>query len=124
MVNLARIVDRLNSDNSTGVKIVTGVDDICLPCPHIKAGECSRASEDINSADSRVMDKLGLKAGDTLTWQSLLDTVGGTVKPADLRGLCGECRWYSLDYCSDGLTALAGIEPAELNSNGMKGQSE
>ena len=106
VINLARIVDRLGSETDTDVRIVTGADDVCHPCPHLSAGKCARAGDDVISADSRVMERLSLGEGDVLAWDSLLERIGNAVQPADLRELCGRCRWLSLNYCAQGVAAL------------------
>lgn len=88
------------------MKIIIGADDICLSCPHLDAGTCARSGEEINAADRRVMEWLGLEEGDRLEWRSLLKKTTAAVQPEDLSHLCGVCRWRELNYCSEGLTAL------------------
>ncbi|MCL4310638.1 MAG: DUF1284 domain-containing protein [Actinobacteria bacterium] len=97
----------MSADEGTQVKIVDGADDICQTCPHLKAGVCTRPGENIQALDRRVLARLSLKQGDFADWFELRERVRAGVRPGDLAGLCGGCRWRSLNFCAEGLEQLA-----------------
>jgi hypothetical protein len=107
VANMARLVDRLNSDPELQVRMVRGADDFCAACPHMDRGYCKRFGESVEDFDQKVMKRLGYGPGEIATWSSVLDNLSGAIRADQLDRYCGDCRWLKLNYCSDGLTALA-----------------
>ena len=44
-----------------------------------------------------------IEAGETLSWEEILERVHARVAPDDLDALCGNCPWLPLGHCKDGL---------------------
>lgn len=104
---MARLVDRLNTNPEMLVRMVRGADDFCSACPHLKRGACKRFGESVEDFDQKVINRLGYDDGETISWSSLLDNLSSSIRADELDQYCGECRWLKLNYCSDGLSALA-----------------
>jgi hypothetical protein len=107
---LAAIHSRLGDHPDQLVRVIDRPDEVCSACPHLSPSGCvlnGAGSEDEMSAQDRdVMARLGIKAGDTLPWRSILERIGGAVAGADLPDICGHCRWLPLGYCREGLDRL------------------
>ena len=62
--------------------------------------------EHIVAQDRQVLELLGLKVGQEVTWAEVLYRIGSRVRGEMLDGICGDCRWLSLGYCKEGIEAL------------------
>ena len=104
---LSFLVESLRSDPNLLIEIVIGVDSICEPCPHHKAGDCvedQRQNRKISGMDQKVSDLLGLKAGDTRSFQEWVQHVGRRIHTkSQLQNVCGLCEWQSKCSWYDGL---------------------
>ncbi len=103
---MARLVDRLNDKPGLVVELVTGEDDVCRPCPHLDNGACRRFGSQVEELDARVLERLGYRPGDCITWGELLDNLSTSINAEQLAEFCGDCRWTDLSYCTDGMKTL------------------
>lgn len=71
-------------------------DDICLACPERRGGLC-RTQEKAARYDAAVAARLGLHAGEEVSWRALSERVRNEIfRPGLLPSVCGDCRWQSL----------------------------
>lgn len=108
--NMSHIVDRLHAIPQTTIEIAGQPDDICAACPFLGSDGCqqrgAQSEEDVRLRDRAVMDRLGLAAGDRLTWADVVAKVKAKVRPEDLTALCSDCQWLPLGYCAEGIKKL------------------
>ncbi len=107
--NMAAIHTRLQSHPETRIRVTDSPDHFCAACPNLKEG-CTLRGPDfeqhIVSQDRQVLDLLGLKAGQEVTWAEVLQRIGSRARGEMLDGICGDCQWLSLGYCQEGIERL------------------
>lgn len=111
VANMAAIHQSLCNQPEATVQVVASPDAVCSACPHQQEsagctlnGEPSEA--DMIHQDRVVLGRLGLKAGDHLSWQEILARISTSMRGDDLPSICGRCRWLSLGYCHEGIDRL------------------
>lgn len=104
------IHEDLFNNPGRSVEIVAGPDDICSACPNLGERECTLdgkdAESDVKRKDDEVAALLGIYPGRRYRWEEILERISGRIPPAVLKDLCGNCRWYSLGYCEEGIEKL------------------
>lgn len=128
--NMASIHARLQSHPETRVRVTDSPDHFCAACPNLKESKplalpgraenvgCTLRGPDferhIVSQDRQVLDLLGLRAGQEVTWAEVLQRIGSRTRGEMLDEICGDCQWLSLGYCKEGIERLrASISSAE-----------
>ncbi|MCI0529274.1 MAG: DUF1284 domain-containing protein [Nitrospira sp.] len=85
--------------------------------PHQKIG-CTLRGPDfeqhIVSQDRQVLDLLGLRVGQEVTWAEVLQRIGSRARGEMLDGICGDCQWLSLGYCQEGIERLRAATDSSL----------
>lgn len=108
VANMKRIVGGLGG--RTEVTVVAEPDSLCSACPNLKTSGCTLHGEGtekgIVKQDKDVLQRLGLKANETVTWGEILDRIRMSVAPDDLDEICGTCPWLPLGHCKAGLSRL------------------
>jgi uncharacterized protein len=104
-------VKRLVEQNpDLDIEIVDTCDVVCLQCPNAQGLNCYKGglseNRNVREMDRRVMERLGLKAGDRLKARKLFALVREKIKPGDLQDICCGCEWQSLEFCQRGLEQL------------------
>ena len=102
----------LAADPRTPVELRASPDHLCAACPHLSGG-CRLGGplheEHMRAQDEDVLVRLGLRAGDVLAWQDVLDRVRTRVRGADLPAICTTCPWLSLGWCAEGIERLRAV---------------
>jgi len=110
VANMTRVVAGLGDDAE--VTVVAEPDALCTACPHLAAGGCTLHGEGTEQGivlqDRDVLARLGLAAGQTVTWGEIRRRIRASVAPADLPSICGRCPWLPLGHCAEGLRRLRG----------------
>ena len=106
VANLARLIDRLQTDPDLQVRIVAGADDVCLACPHLSLGDCRCSDLNVDDLDRKISDQLGIAEGDAGTWPSFLNVLKQKVASHQINDFCTGCRWFDFNYCINGIEAL------------------
>ena len=110
VLNMKRIVGRLQSPRSVHFEVVDYPDDICAFCPFFIDGGCQqngpKSESIVKSLDFNVMARLALTAEERLTWPEAEAKIRARLYPEDINVICKECRWLPLGYCTEGLKDL------------------
>lgn len=119
--NMAVIHTRLQSHPKTRVRVTDSPDLFCAACPNLKESEpvgCTLRGPDfeqhIVSQDRQVLDLLGLRVGQEITWAEVLQRIGSRARGEMLDGICGDCQWLSLGYCKEGIERLRAATDSSL----------
>jgi len=108
VANMTRVVAALGDDAE--VTVVAEPDALCAACPHLAAGGCTLHGEGTEKGivlqDGDVLARLGLAAGQTVTWGEIRRRIRASVGPDDLPSICGRCPWLPLGHCAAGLRRL------------------
>ncbi len=103
--NMARLVLPMQAEDTTPLRIVSGLDPICAPCPERRGQACAKQFK-INRLDADHATALELFPGDRLTWGEAKARIRNRIRPGDLATLCAGCRWLSLGLCEEALGDL------------------
>lgn len=103
--NMAEIVDsRLRQSDDEQIEVVSGLDDICAPCPKRLGNACLTQAK-INRLDAAHQDALSLTDGEVLTWGEAKARMAALPDGVHQR-ICAECSWLSYGMCEAAHTAL------------------
>lgn len=90
--NLRNILARADDEDVT---IISGADDVCTSCPHLREGRCDYtedADADIREMDKKALDLLNLSNTGQARWDELRDLVC-KIFPEWYSLYCSECDW-------------------------------
>ncbi len=106
--NMTRAVESL--DDAAEVVVIDEPDRLCSACPNLVESGCALHGEGsergIVHQDRDVMVRLGIAAGETLTWGEIVARIRMRIAPDDLDDICGACPWLPLGHCKAGLIRL------------------
>lgn len=98
---LPLVLTRIKSTPDTTVKVVTGADDICLPCPCWHDDRCKRGMEEANLLkDKQFLHKMDLDNGTVVPAKMLFDIMRKTITEYDLAEICPSCTF---EACAEAL---------------------
>ena len=115
--NMTEVYKQLWHEPTTLVTIVKGPDDLCEHFPCDKPYHCD--NQNVHQRDDLISEHLGLKIGDCVAWQQILDRVKSRVKPHHIPEWCASCPWLSYGVCEKGVERVINGEglpsPASFN---------
>ncbi len=85
----------LRSAAADGIKVTSGVDDICGSCPYQKDTYCrhtDNADNEICAMDRTALKLLHVSPGDRVTWEDILRALP-KIFPEWYHSNCTECDW-------------------------------
>ena len=103
MENMQGIVDRIRENPSMEIEVVSGVDDICLKCPHNVENRCSKPGRNVEQFDREIVDRLKIDVGRKVESKILLNLVEKRIQSEELSIICKGCEWLELGFCEEGL---------------------
>ena len=104
VANMRQVKERLEAD-STIVEVRPAPDAICTACPHLHTRpQCTRDGG--SDRDRAVAAALGIVPGTVQSWQYWVALVARRMSPALMAEICGDCSWFPLGYCVEGIAAL------------------
>ncbi|HMK46534.1 MAG TPA: DUF1284 domain-containing protein [Methanocella sp.] len=108
--NLQKVKRMIEQNPDLIIEIVDDCDVVCIQCPNSQGPDCfkGRMSDNkvVRDMDRRVMDRLGIKAGDRFKAKDIYNMIKARIRPEDLKELCSGCEWLSLGFCPRGLESL------------------
>lgn len=93
---LSAIVMRLRSNPETVITIVSGADDVCIHCPNLENGVCTKEgdTENISLMDRSVMKDLGLASGNSFPASRMFEKANAAFPTKQsTEVVCGRCLW-------------------------------
>ncbi len=123
--NMAAVLERLQAAPGTRVRVTVSPDQFCAHCPNLNRlspspsialggqgddGGCALRGpgfeREVAAQDRSVLDLLGLRAGEEVTWEEVLFRIGSRLRGDQLPDLCGDCQWLPLGTCREGIDRL------------------
>jgi hypothetical protein len=106
VANMKAVADAFFSHPGVEVDVVSGCDDICRACPHVRNGACgiregSEAS--VRAKDELILAKLKVVVGDKCSSSFLARRAIESISPDALADICAGCQWLPAGYCQEGL---------------------
>lgn len=99
-VNMTNIYETLRQKPETEVEIVIGPDDVCQAYPPDESYHCEGT---VYELDQAVLTKLGLRANERGSWESICSRVAARMIPSDISLLCTTCPWEKYGVCQEGV---------------------
>ena len=116
--NMTNIVRHLNKEDNIMIKVVNTPDYICLSCPN-NIGQDEMIKFEVNNTydnkgfceneryiknlDNQVLETLSIDEGSIYSYDDLLLKIKQYLTEEKFENICGNCKWYSLGYCREGL---------------------
>lgn len=88
--------------DATPIRVAESVDAICAPCPNRSGSLCASESK-IQSLDLAHARVLGLKVGQTITWQAAKELIASRMGLEDFEQACAPCAWKTMGVCEAAL---------------------
>ena len=108
--NMTKIHRQLTNHPEQPVLVLDSPDSICLQCPNLKSQRCNLHGPDseefMMAQDVDVINRLGIRRGEILPWEEILNRIAHRLKGEMLVEICGKCPWLPLGYCKDGVKNL------------------
>jgi uncharacterized protein len=101
--NFQRIVDQLQKDETTLIRVVGKSDTICEACPHEQDSFCITEVK-IRQLDQAHQQVLQLPA--VVTWAAAKKRLREEMSLEKFHQVCGSCEWKVLGICEQALQQL------------------
>ncbi|MBN9412824.1 MAG: DUF1284 domain-containing protein [Candidatus Paracaedimonas acanthamoebae] len=111
--NYAKIVNKLEEDENTSIRVHFGTDSICAACPGKLARDLCMSQKKIDPLDDAHAKILELKNGEILTWKQ---AKGRLIKKMTFKAFhqaCKRCNWKKLGVCETALRSLKSFSKTE-----------
>jgi uncharacterized protein len=102
--NMTRLHQTLRENPKTLIQLVKGPDQLCEKYPNSGKYHCQ--DDDIYERDAAILEKMGLKIGQILSWQDIESCVRKFVIPSDIQIVCETCSWRSYGVCEEGIQEI------------------
>jgi uncharacterized protein len=96
---------RATGGDTTVIEVMSGLDDICAPCPNNRGRACDVQAK-IDRLDGSHAAALDLVPGDRLTWGQAKARIAARVPSGSLSTLCSGCEWEPHGMCEAALQRL------------------
>ncbi|WP_284036898.1 DUF1284 domain-containing protein [Neobacillus sp. 114] len=102
--NMTRLHENLRKNPTTLIHLVNGPDHLCEKCPSTGQYHCE--DKHIYERDAAILEKMGLKIGQILSWEEIESHIRKFVVPADIQTICETCSWRSYGVCEEGIQEI------------------
>lgn len=98
--NMDKVVGSLK--DTTLIKVISKVDDICIACPHVLENDCCESEDKVSFFDTSVLEALKIKVNNVYSYGTLLDTIRKNLTLKNFKEICVTCTWFPYGYCEKG----------------------
>lgn len=102
--NMTRLHQTLRDYPNTLIHLVNGPDQLCEKYPNSSVYHCQDNS--IYERDAAILEKMGLKIGQILSWKDIESCIQKFVVPSDVQVICETCAWRSYGVCEKGIQEI------------------
>lgn len=102
--NMKKVHQHLRSNPNTLIQIIEGPDQLCEKYPNDGTYHCQ--DKNIYERDKQILNKLGLKVGQVLTWKEIEAQIKKQALPKDIQIYCESCSWRSYGVCEEGIKRI------------------
>ncbi|MDX1901714.1 MAG: DUF1284 domain-containing protein [Gammaproteobacteria bacterium] len=105
--NFKRIVEILNANENTEIKIVSHTDSICAPCPHRRELLCT-SQDKISTLDQAHAAAIHVQPNTTITWKNAKENISKHLTLEKFHTICASCEWKKYGMCEGVLKKAIG----------------
>ncbi|MFD0047981.1 DUF1284 domain-containing protein [Actinomycetes bacterium NPDC127524] len=102
--NMTRLHQTLRAKPNTLILLVKGPDQLCEKYPNSGKYHCQ--DDNIYEKDAMILEKMGLKIGQILSWMDIESSIRKFVVPSDIQTVCKSCSWRSYGVCEEGIQEI------------------
>jgi hypothetical protein len=102
--NMTEVYKQLQQDAASLVAVVSGPDDLCQSFPCEQMNHCD--NRQVHEKDQLVIEHLGLKVGDSLPWQEVVERIRVNITPQHIPQWCATCPWLKYGVCEEGVDRI------------------
>jgi uncharacterized protein len=102
--NMTRLHQTLRENPNTLVELVDGPDQLCAKFPNSGIYHCQ--DDHIYVRDAAILEKMGLRIGQVLSWGEIEACIRKAVVPSDIQVVCKTCSWRSYGVCEEGIREI------------------
>ncbi|WP_419881677.1 DUF1284 domain-containing protein [Peribacillus sp. B-H-3] len=102
--NMTRLHQTLRDKPQTLILLVKGPDQLCEKYPNSGKYHCQ--DDNIYEKDAIILEKMGLKIGQILSWMDIESSIRKFVVPSDIQIVCKTCSWRSYGVCEEGIQEI------------------
>ncbi|PLT29786.1 DUF1284 domain-containing protein [Peribacillus deserti] len=102
--NMTRMHQTLRENPKIMIELVLGPDQLCEKYPNSGEYHCQNAH--IYGRDAVILEKLGLKIGQILSWEKIESLIRTYIVPSDIQVICESCSWRSYGVCEEGIREI------------------
>ncbi|MGP4071794.1 DUF1284 domain-containing protein [Piscibacillus sp. B03] len=99
--NMTHVHQKLRNNPQTLIKLVKGPDHLCAKYPNDGEQHCQ--DEHIYDRDAVILERLGLKIGQVISWEEVEQQITENVVPSDIMSICESCTWRTYGVCEEGV---------------------
>ncbi len=102
--NYREIVNQIDGNSNIQIEVVNNLDSICNACPNkTKQNKCNKQAK-VSQLDSRHMEVLGIKIGDTVIWSEMTKKIKEEMSLEKFEYACSGCEWKPYGICKKMIT--------------------
>ncbi|MCM3766686.1 DUF1284 domain-containing protein [Neobacillus niacini] len=102
--NMTLLHQTLRENPKTLVELVEGPDQLCAKFPNSGTYHCQ--DDNIYVRDAAILEKMGLRIGQVLSWEEIEACICNSVVPSDIQIVCETCSWRSYGVCEEGIREI------------------
>ncbi|WP_066320126.1 DUF1284 domain-containing protein [Bacillus sp. FJAT-29814] len=102
--NMTLLHQTLRVNPETLIELVDGPDQLCEKFPNTGKYHCQE--ENIYIRDAAILEKIGLRIGQILSWAEIESCIRNSVVPTDIQTVCETCSWRSYGVCEEGIREI------------------
>jgi uncharacterized protein len=99
--NMTRLHQTLRDNPKISIQLVKGPDQLCEKYPNTGKYHCQ--DEHIYERDGAILEQIGLKIGQIVSWEEIESLIQKNVVPSDIQIVCESCSWRSYGVCEEGI---------------------
>lgn len=102
--NMTQLHQTLCTAPDTEILIVDEPDDLCAKFPSNQPYHCE--DHNIQERDQAILNKLGIHAGQILSWNTIQSLARKNFSVSDVPTLCSTCSWKAYGVCEEGVQEI------------------
>ncbi|GAA0345019.1 DUF1284 domain-containing protein [Bacillus carboniphilus] len=102
--NMTKIHQTLRANPETLIQLVKGPDQLCEKYPNSGEYHCQDAN--IYIRDAAILEQLGIRIGQILSWKDIVEHIRNHVVPSDIQSVCETCSWRAYGVCEEGVQEM------------------
>lgn len=97
------IINLLNKDPCTKIKLITKCDDLCFNCPNKQNNNICLTDRKVKELDINTLKIYNLKENEEYVFNEIINTIYKNFDKNKFHKICNSCNWYKSDTCCESI---------------------